>query len=133
MAGGPPTHRQRQRVPSTAEQHVAHIVGAGVGDYHLSGNEKLPRAVDHELRCSGASPAISASRCVRTTLFNIKSVEGTEGRQQYLVFSELCNECGNCMTFCPEDGDPAKVKPRLYTDPDLFARREGQDSSSSTA
>ena len=22
---------------------------------------------------------------------------------------ELCNECGNCLTFCPEHGDPAIV------------------------
>jgi putative selenate reductase len=49
-----------------------------------------------------------------------------DARQQYLVFVELCNECGNCLTFCPERGDPAVVKPRLYTDPDLFAARDGQ-------
>ena len=49
-----------------------------------------------------------------------------EGRQQYLLFTELCNECGNCMTFCPEEGDPAMIKPRLYSDADLFAGREGQ-------
>jgi putative selenate reductase len=42
------------------------------------------------------------------------------------VFAELCNECGNCMTFCPEHGDPAMVKPRLYTDPELYAARDGQ-------
>ncbi|MDH4280638.1 MAG: hypothetical protein OEW83_21445, partial [Acidimicrobiia bacterium] len=42
------------------------------------------------------------------------------------VWSELCNECGNCMTFCPEDGDPAMVKPRLFTDEDVFDGRTGQ-------
>ena len=30
------------------------------------------------------------------------------------------------MTFCPEDGDPAMVKPRLFTDPAVFAERLGQ-------
>jgi putative selenate reductase len=30
------------------------------------------------------------------------------------------------MTFCPEDGDPAQIKPRLYTDADRFAAAEGQ-------
>ncbi|MBK7770446.1 MAG: hypothetical protein IPI48_07925, partial [bacterium] len=30
--------------------------------------------------------------------------------------AELCNECGNCVTFCPERGAPYLVKPRLYTD-----------------
>ncbi len=36
-------------------------------------------------------------------------------------FAELCNECGNCLVFCPEVGDPAVIKPRLYLDPDRFA------------
>jgi putative selenate reductase len=48
------------------------------------------------------------------------------GRWQYLVFAELCNECGNCMTFCPEDGDPAQVKPKLYLDQDRFDGASGQ-------
>ncbi len=30
------------------------------------------------------------------------------------------------MTFCPETGDPAVIKPRLYTDAGLFAARTGQ-------
>ena len=42
-----------------------------------------------------------------------------------MVFSELCNECGNCMTFCPEEGDPALVKPRLYLDQDRFDLAQG--------
>jgi len=49
-----------------------------------------------------------------------------DSRQQYIVLAELCNECGNCMTFCPENGDPAVVKPRLFTSPELFAQRTGQ-------
>ena len=47
-----------------------------------------------------------------------------DSRQQYLLLSELCNECGNCMTFCPENGDPAMVKPRLYTDAEVFNARD---------
>ncbi len=30
------------------------------------------------------------------------------------------------MTFCPEVGDPAQIKPKIYTDPDLFGARTGQ-------
>ncbi len=112
---------------TTAEQHVAHILGDGIGDYHLSGNEKLPRAVDHELEMFGCVACnFCITVCPNDAFFNIKSIDGMDGRQQYLLFSELCNECGNCMTFCPEDGDPAKIKPRLFTDADLFAGREGQ-------
>jgi putative selenate reductase len=64
--------------------------------------------------------------CPNDAFFSIKSLDGMPDRQQYLVFAELCNECGNCLTFCPEEGDPAKVKPRLYTDPELFAARQDQ-------
>ncbi|MDA2979076.1 MAG: hypothetical protein O3B42_04860, partial [Actinomycetota bacterium] len=48
------------------------------------------------------------------------------GRWQYLVFAELCNECGNCLTFCPEDGDPAQIKPKLFFDEARFNGSEGQ-------
>lgn len=112
---------------TTCAQHVAAIRGEGIEPYHLRGNEKLPRAVDHELEMFGCVACnFCITVCPNDAFFNIKSLDGMEGRQQYLLFTELCNECGNCMTFCPEDGDPAKIKPRLYSDADLFAGREGQ-------
>jgi len=30
------------------------------------------------------------------------------------------------MVFCPENGDPAQIKPRLYTDAQLFEDRADQ-------
>ncbi len=33
---------------------------------------------------------------------------------QVAVLSDLCNECGNCTTFCPTAGRPYRDKPRLY-------------------
>ena len=38
------------------------------------------------------------------------------GRQafQVAVIADLCNECGNCTTFCPASGQPYRDKPRLY-------------------
>jgi len=35
-------------------------------------------------------------------------------RPQVAVLSTLCNECGNCATFCPTAGRPHADKPRLY-------------------
>jgi putative selenate reductase len=64
--------------------------------------------------------------CPNDAFFSIPSPEGLAGRQQYLLFAELCNECGNCMTFCPEDGDPAQIKPRIFTDRSVFEGRTGQ-------
>jgi putative selenate reductase len=43
-----------------------------------------------------------------------------------MVLAELCNECGNCMVFCPENGDPAKIKAKLYVDEARFDAGDGQ-------
>ncbi len=112
---------------STAAQHVAHVRGDGIGIYNFTGNSKLPRAVDHDLEMFGCVACnFCVTVCPNDAFFNIRSLDGMDGRQQYLVLVELCNNCGNCMTFCPENGDPAIIKPRLYTDADVFAGRDGQ-------
>jgi putative selenate reductase len=33
---------------------------------------------------------------------------------QIANFQDFCNECGNCDTFCPEDGGPFVEKPRFF-------------------
>ena len=98
------------------------------GDYHLEANEKLPREVDHTLETFGCVACnFCITVCPNDAFFNITSPQDhIEGRQQYFVLAELCNECGNCMTFCPEDGDPAQIKPKLYTDAGVFASRQDQ-------
>jgi len=112
---------------SSAERHVASILGEGVGDYHLDGNTKLPRSVDNDLEMFGCVACnLCVTVCPNDAFTSIKSLEGMDDRQQYMVLSELCNECGNCMVFCPENGDPAVVKPRLYTDADLYVARADQ-------
>ena len=43
--------------------------------------------------------------------------EGTlriEETHQIGTFADFCNDCGNCDVFCPEDGGPYLVKPRLF-------------------
>jgi len=35
---------------------------------------------------------------------------------QVAVFTDFCNECGNCTTFCPTSGRPWHDKPRIMTD-----------------
>ncbi len=103
--------------------HLSVLLGDRKGDYALAGNEKLPRAVDHDLQMWGCVACnFCVTVCPNDAFFKLptQGVEGLEGRQQYLVLSELCNECGNCMVFCPENGDPAVVKPRLYLDRQRF-------------
>jgi len=119
---------------TTCAEHVANIRGAGIEPYSLAGNEKLPREVEHDLEMFGCVACnFCITVCPNDAFFSIATPESLKeslgddaGRQQYFVLSELCNECGNCMTFCPEDGDPAMVKPRLYTNRELFDARTGQ-------
>ncbi len=40
--------------------------------------------------------------------------EGIQGRNQILHLDGMCNECGNCETFCPYDSAPYKDKLTLY-------------------
>lgn len=45
---------------------------------------------------------------------------------QIINIADFCNECGNCTTFCPTDGDPYKIKPHFYLSEDSFmAEDEG--------
>lgn len=126
-------HRQEAAVAegyaSSCARHVAHIRSDGIEAYHLDGNSKLPRSVDHDLDMFGCVACnFCITVCPNDAFFSIRTPDGSglEARQQYLVYAELCNECGNCLGFCPERGDPAMIKPRLFTDPELFAAREGQ-------
>jgi putative selenate reductase len=41
-------------------------------------------------------------------LFEVKK------EHQIANFQDFCNECGNCDTFCPEDGGPFIEKPRFF-------------------
>ena len=34
--------------------------------------------------------------------------------KQIFVIGEACNDCGNCTTFCPETGEPNRVKISIY-------------------
>jgi putative selenate reductase len=131
-------HRQAQAeaksFPNPCAEHVADMSGEGISPYHFDGNTKLPREVEHDLEMFGCVACnFCITVCPNDAFFSIATPDSLKeklgdraGRQQYFVLSELCNECGNCMTFCPENGDPAVVKPRLYTDQDLFESRGGQ-------
>ncbi|WP_394935184.1 4Fe-4S dicluster domain-containing protein [uncultured Ilumatobacter sp.] len=121
----------------TAAEHLAFVLGEGKAKYELAGNEKLPRSVDHDLEMWGCVACnFCVTVCPNDAFFKLPTPKpeadpaglfaAVEGRQQYLVFSELCNECGNCLTFCPENGDPAVIKPRLYLDAERFDAASGE-------
>ncbi|MFH1277713.1 MAG: 4Fe-4S dicluster domain-containing protein [Candidatus Eisenbacteria bacterium] len=39
--------------------------------------------------------------------------------------ADLCNDCGNCDVFCPEEGGPYVEKPRFFLSRDSFDRDRG--------
>jgi len=112
------------------EAHMRAILdGPELELYSYAGNQKALRRVDHELQMWGCVACnFCVTVCPNDAFFNISTPEGSglDGRQQYMVLVELCNECGNCMTFCPEDGDPAQVKPKLFLTKERFDMAEGQ-------
>ncbi|NHZ70826.1 MAG: hypothetical protein GWP18_04220 [Proteobacteria bacterium] len=113
------------------QAHVADITGEGSGLYTREGNAKLPRRNDKTLQMWGCTACnLCVTVCPNGAFMKVPSPESLAGeiggRWQYLVLAELCNECGNCMVFCPEEGDPAQIKPKLFLDESRFAGAEGQ-------
>jgi putative selenate reductase len=97
--------------------HLATFEGAR--PYALSSTGKPLREVDHQLEmfdCVACTNCVTV--CPNNAFLQVPSqeFEGLEARAQYLVLAELCNDCGNCTTFCPEVGAPHLIKPRLYSD-----------------
>jgi putative selenate reductase len=49
-----------------------------------------------------------------------------EIEQEHQIFNiaDFCNECGNCITFCPTSGSPFQTKPRFYLTEESFNNEE---------
>jgi putative selenate reductase len=80
--------------------------------------EEASRCLDCDVYCSmcvGVCPNL-ALQTYETGI----SVPGARQRYQVAVIADLCNECGNCTTFCPTAGKPYRDKPRLYLDRSEF-------------
>jgi putative selenate reductase len=44
---------------------------------------------------------------------------------QLANYADVCNECGNCDIFCPEDGGPQFAKPRFFGSLDSYRKATG--------
>ena len=77
------------------------------------------RCLDCHSYCS-----ICVGVCPNLALFTYRS-DDRDQPYQVAVLADLCNECGNCTTFCPTSGAPYRDKPRLYIDRhDFDAQRD---------
>lgn len=48
-------------------------------------------------------------------------------KHQIANFAGMCNECGNCDIFCPEDGGPYHTKPRFFSSREHFSEAPSGD------
>jgi putative selenate reductase len=99
--------------------------GEGRAPYTRSSTDRPLRHVARPLaRWDCVACNVCVTVCPNDAFFHVGSTAeaGVAGEDQYLFFAELCNRCGNCAVFCPQDGDPAAVKPALFLDPERFAR-----------
>jgi putative selenate reductase len=100
----------------------------GVRRYGAAAPEKRLREVDRDLE---AFDCVSCNLCVTVcpndAMLHVATPEGLGlgERWQYFCLAELCNDCGNCTTFCPERGDPFLVKPRLFLREDVWSEEAG--------
>jgi putative selenate reductase len=89
----------------------------GFAEVVLTFNEQQARAeagrcLDCDVFCS-----LCVSVCPNLALQTYEvdpAATGLRQRYQVAVIADLCNECGNCTTFCPTSGRPFRDKPRLY-------------------
>ena len=82
-------------------------------------------------RANLALPTQPARYPVYTLRRGPGGVEVTEQRElelrqssQVVNIADLCNECGNCATFCPSSGDPYRTKPRFVLDAQILETEE---------
>jgi putative selenate reductase len=91
--------------------------------YGVDAPERRHREVDRDLQ---AFDCVSCNLCVivcpNDAMLHVATPDGTRltERWQYFCLAELCNDCGNCTTFCPERGDPFLVKPRLFLSEEVW-------------
>ncbi len=101
----------------------------GDGRYGRESTAKALRVVDRDLAlwdCVSCNLCVTV--CPNNAMLHLATPDavGLEEKWQYYCLAELCNECGNCTTFCPERGAPFLVKPRLFIDGGAFAVAQGQ-------
>lgn len=95
----------------------------GVRRYGVAASTPRLRQVDRDLEtwdCVSCNLCVTV--CPNDAMLHLATPTniGFEEKWQYFCLAEWCNDCGNCTTFCPEIGDPSRVKPRLFLDRESF-------------
>lgn len=85
--------------------------------------EVCPNRANHTYFVSPASWQVPVLAC-REGVLEQTGETGFRIQQtrQIIHLHDLCNDCGNCATFCVHEGKPYREKPRLFFDRNDFER-----------
>ena len=101
--------------------------------YAAARNRKAPRKIGRRLQLFDC---LTCDKCIAVcpndanftfALPTSAEVPVTEARQ-IANFADFCNDCGNCDTFCPEDGGPYLLKPRIFVSRERWLRDAPRDA-----
>jgi putative selenate reductase len=93
----------------------------------------VPRKIGRTLRlfdcltCDKCIPVCPNDANFAFPMSSTPEVPLAEARQ-IANFADFCNDCGNCDTFCPEDGGPFRLKPRLFVSRERWLRDAPRDA-----
>ncbi|MEK7668103.1 MAG: glutamate synthase [Gemmatimonadota bacterium] len=133
QAGGvPPTSEE---VAAAALRNTERYVEGLASDprYAAPRNRKTPRKIGRRLQlfdcltCDKCIPVCPNDANFTFVLPSSAEVPVTE-RRQIATFADFCNDCGNCDTFCPEDGGPYLLKPRIFVSRERWLRDAPRDA-----
>jgi putative selenate reductase len=109
------SHRRRRirapRIPVEKRRNFTEVMLTYSAD---QAHEEASRCLDCDTYCS-----ICVGVCPNLALFTYETDQRAQP-YQVAVLADLCNECGNCTTFCPTSGAPYRDKPRLYLNREDF-------------
>jgi putative selenate reductase len=103
------SHRRRRvRAPHTPVDERQNFTEVMLTYSAEQAQDEASRCLDCHAYCS-----ICVGVCPNLALFTYETDQRGQP-YQVAVLADLCNECGNCTTFCPTSGAPYRDKPRLY-------------------
>jgi len=123
-AGGPATLRNTELYVERLASDVR---------YSSVGHRKPPRKIGRTLQlfdCLTCDKCIPVCPNDANFTFAMASTPEVPLSQERQIgnFADFCNDCGNCDTFCPEDGGPYLLKPRFFVSRERWLQDAPRDA-----
>jgi putative selenate reductase len=95
--------------------------------YGAEKNRRVPRKIGSQLQLFDC---VSCDKCIAVCPNDANFVIALPRAQprQFINFADFCNDCGNCDVFCPEDGGPYLLKPRVFINRERWAADAPRDA-----